>query len=161
MFQIASHYLSKVQTIYSLLSLEYSYIKTFFELEKECLDQIRGKETKLVSNQKLAIIPYNQFLSPELSVLTTFYNSFIVCKESDNDFEMLANSILEYFLEGLSVQYLPRVLPILFRYIVSNYPYEKPNEFKLKISQQYQKWVKLKLIEDDVTLIDQFMMDLK
>ncbi len=160
MFQFASHYLSKAQTIYGLLSLEYSYIKTFFKFEKECVEQIRGKETKLVGKQKLAIIPYGQFLSPQLSVLATFYNSFIVCKESDNDFEKLANSFLEYFLEGLSVQYLPRVLPILFRYIISKYPYNKPTNFKKKIAQQYHKWVKLKLIDDDENIVKQFIIEM-
>ena len=136
------------------------YTKTFFELEKECIDQIRGKETKLVGKQKLAIIPYSQFLSPQLSVLANFYNSFIVCKEFDNDFEKLANSFLNYFLEGLSVQFLPRVLPILFRYIISKYPCNKPTNYKKKIAQQYHKWVKLKLIDDDENVVKQFIIEL-
>lgn len=152
-FEFAAIYHSNVQTLYVTLGMEMRIIEGGIMVDSNLIKQlkegIKTEEGELLYNY----IPNVKLLFPEFALFASIYNSFVKVKREEQTYDELFEEISEFLLEGITVEVINQYMALLVRYIVSDYPFVKPEDFKNKILQKYIGWVKLKLVKDDLELI--------
>ncbi|MHA1223576.1 MAG: hypothetical protein ACTSP3_10125 [Candidatus Heimdallarchaeaceae archaeon] len=138
------NYLGSVEWTWNLVDKILPLVEIILKQEKSIISYIQGEE------QKLPNVPRN-YVHPVLEHLVNiseFLKKNRLKIEKLEGVNKLSNEIIVNLLKLITFPDKNLYTPLLFRYCVSNYPYEKPREFKLQLCKEYLRIVPLKLVRE-------------
>lgn len=132
-----------------------SWVESILGSEKEILSMLKNNQHKIKKK-------YYLFIHFVIRKLSTFCQIYSTNKEDvlDNNIEKTLNMITDELLTSITIPKEKDLLPLFFRYSISDYPYLKPDELKLKISETYLKWVRLAEVDDDIEFVQNIVNEL-
>lgn len=148
-------YYARTQVLRLYLGTHIRVIKGTLLTNSEFIEKIKGNNILDNGDTNLRLIPHVKLLFPNFSILAFFFNLFSDFKTNNRTVQELVDVLIDNLLDGISIPNIADFMPIIIRYILSDYPFEKPLEVWRQILNEYATWVKLDEINDDEVLISQ------
>lgn len=154
-------YYARTQVLRLYLGTHIRVIKGTLLNSSEFIEKIKGNIKLDNGNTDLSLISHVKLLFPNFGMLAFFFNLFSDFKINKRTVKELIDVISDNLLDSISIPNIANFMPIIIRYILSDYPFEKPIELKREVITRYTTWVKLEEINDDEALVPDLLAELE